>query len=73
MAVKTKLVSKKKHKNNAKEERINMMVASLVEHPASDHSQVLEHTQVAPFLWPGLNVQIACTENSQTSDKMWGS
>lgn len=46
-----------------------MIVASLVEHPAFDHSQVLEHTQVAQILWPSLNVQIACTENSRTSDK----
>lgn len=43
-------------------------VSSLVEHSASDHSQVLKHTQVAPFLWPGLYVQIPCTEKSDACD-----
>lgn len=37
----------------------------LVEHPASDHFQVLKHTQVGPFLWPGLDVQIACIEKKE--------
>lgn len=28
----------------------------LVEHPASDHLQVLKHTQVSPLFWPSINV-----------------
>lgn len=39
----------------------------LVQHPASDHLQVFKHTQVSPFLWPGINVQIACTEKAEIS------
>lgn len=38
----------------------------LVEHPASDHFQVLKHTQVGPLFWPGLDVQIACIEKKKS-------
>lgn len=36
----------------------------LIEHPASDHLQVLKHLQVSPLFWPGINVQITCTSKS---------
>lgn len=45
--------------------KVHSLKVLLVEHPASDHLQVLKHTQVSPFLWPGINVQIACTEKSK--------
>lgn len=32
-----------------------------VEHPASDHLEVLKHGEVGQLLWPGIDVQITCT------------
>lgn len=41
----------------------------LVQHPASDHLQVLKHTQISPLFWPGINVQITCITKDDITDK----
>lgn len=43
---------------NASGEKSICKTVLLVQHPASDHLQVLKHTQVSQLLWPGIDVQI---------------
>lgn len=43
--------------------QLAMLAVNLhVEHPASDHFEVLKQRKVAPFLRPGVDVQITCKQ-----------